>query len=352
MRRAYEAAMRAQAAVESLVGSAVPHSSRKDPFAGLVPWELTTAASLHVPAADSTYGAELFEFAGVCHLSDAAPPNLLADCLTAANAHTTAVRKAVTDCGFDPDGPLGFRFTEACQRGPGRVDLRLLPAPPPPFDDARISGEDAAWMPLVRRILGDDCKLLFIGLVSTEPGITTEQALHCDGPHVAPLWREHEPTRAADGDQHPCHCLTVFVPLVDLTRENGATSFLPGTHHSAIATAALASEASEAGTSGGAGVSARLELAAGSAVLFDYRLFHAGGANNSDERRPILYLNYARPWFEDEHNFGYLPLGVDLGGTMKQDAKRDRDGTTRKAGRKLLSNRSVYSHMPFVPCDL
>ena len=106
------------------------------------------------------------------------------------------------------------------------------------------------------------------------------------------------------------------------------------------------------GTSGGAGVSARLELAAGSAVLFDYRLFHAGGANNSDERRPILYLNYARPWFEDEHNFGYLPLGVDLGGTKKQDAKRDRDGTTRKAGRKLLSNRSVYSHMPFVPCDL
>ena len=108
MRRAYEAAMRAQAAVESLVGSAVPHSSRKDPFAGLVPWELTTAAPLRVPARRLDLWCELFEFAGVCHLSDAVPPNLLADCLTAANAHTTAVRKAVTDCGFDPDGRWDF----------------------------------------------------------------------------------------------------------------------------------------------------------------------------------------------------------------------------------------------------
>lgn len=44
-------------------------------------------------------------------------------------------------------------------------------------------------------------------------------------------------------------------------------------------------------------------MAAGSAVLFDYRTFHAGGANRSEERRPILYRVYGRPWFEDDFNF-------------------------------------------------
>ena len=57
----------------------------------------------------------------------------------------------------------------------------------------------------------------------------------------------------AEYAQHPCHCLTVFVPLVDLTAENGATRYLPGTHHSVLSTAALEAEASEAGSSSGAG---------------------------------------------------------------------------------------------------
>ena len=47
----------------------------------------------------------------------------------------------------------------------------------------------------------------------------------------------------------------------------------------------------------------RLEADAGSAILFDYRTFHQGGANRSDRPRPILYFVYARSWYRDVHNW-------------------------------------------------
>ena len=293
-----------------------------DPFAGVLPWELTTRASLHVPAGELEFGAALFEFAGVCHISEAVPPLLVEECRQSAEFHTTTVRAAVRGLGIEPDGPSGFRFHEACQRGPGRMDMRLLP-PQAPFDDVRIHGSDAAWLPLVRRILGRDCTLLFQGLVVTEPG-TPEQALHADGPHVPLDWQKYEPETAARAsaahEQHPCHCLTVFVPLVPLSAENGATSFLPGTHQNVLATAALDAEAQEAGSSSGAGTPVRLMLPAGDAILFDYRTFHAGGANMSKHRRPMLYLIYARPWFQDTFNFGDAALFPHSDGNVSETA--------------------------------
>ena len=66
-------------------------------------------------------------------------------------------------------------------------------------------------------------------------------------------------------------------------------------------------------------ISARREVSAGDAILFDYRLFHAGGANHSTERRPILYLIYARSWFDDTFNFpakdeASIQNELDMGG--------------------------------------
>lgn len=292
--------------MHGLLGETSIDASAANPFAAVLPWELNTLSTLQVPyRADGTldvlYGTALFDYAGLCHIGSALPTDLVLELQRAAEEHTALIRSAVCARGVDLESP--FRFHEACQRGPGRFDMRLMP-PPPPFDDAQLIGESAAWLPVVRQILGDDCKLLFQGLVVTEPG-AKEQALHADGPHVPGEWRHHDPQVAATShhSQHPCHCLTVFVPLVDLTEENGATKYLPGTQHSVLSTAALEAEASEAGSSGGAGSCARLEVSAGDAVLFDYRLFHAGGANRSTRRRPILYLIYARPWYEDNINF-------------------------------------------------
>ena len=42
----------------------------------------------------------------------------------------------------------------------------------------------------------------------------------------------------------------------------------------------------------------------GGAVIFDYRLYHRGLANNSaTTSRPMLYLTFAKSWFSDTENF-------------------------------------------------
>jgi hypothetical protein len=44
------------------------------------------------------------------------------------------------------------------------------------------------------------------------------QSWHSDGPHISVL------------EYLPCHCLNLFIPLVDVDRTNGPTEFRPGSH--------------------------------------------------------------------------------------------------------------------------
>jgi len=41
----------------------------------------------------------------------------------------------------------------------------------------------------------------------------------------------------------------------------------------------------------------------GGAIVFDYRTVHRGTANAGVDDRPMLYLTYGRPWFNDNVNF-------------------------------------------------
>ncbi len=41
------------------------------------------------------------------------------------------------------------------------------------------------------------------------------------------------------------------------------------------------------------------DLSVGSCLLRDFRLYHGGTANRSDERRVTLIVTYARPWYRD-----------------------------------------------------
>ena len=94
----------------------------------------------------------------------------------------------------------------------------------------------------------------------------------------------------------PAHSLVVFLPLCDLSETNGPTSFLPGSHQRWTSDA-LEAEADAPGSSS-AGAPAILDVDAGDAIVFDSRTQHAGGANRSKQARPILYLVFARPWFD------------------------------------------------------
>ena len=95
-------------------------------------------------------------------------------------------------------------------------------------DGISLLSRDATWYPLVESLLGGDCVVKSCGVVVAMPGCST-QYWHSDGGHVgkAAQWEDvEEPTRAAAAP----HAICVFVPLVDLSRENGFTEFWSGSH--------------------------------------------------------------------------------------------------------------------------
>ncbi len=290
-----------------VAGSPTPVPGAADPFAGLLPFELTTERALRVPidsnGPDEEYASLLLDFAGVCTFQRAVAPEVVERCRVAAVDLSEELRDKVRARGIDPDGPNDFSFVGVHQRDPGRMDVRNHPAMgTEPFADEAL-GEAAPWMPVIKRMLGSDCRLLWKGFVVTEPG-TADQAYHPDGPPVPrEVWEAHEPEALKQRGALPPHCLTVFVPLVSLVDGSpGATKFLPGSHHEVLNVAALETEAEEPGSTGGAGSPATLHVAEGDAIIFNNRVRHAGSANTSNSRRPLLYLVFGRKWYtEDVH---------------------------------------------------
>ena len=99
----------------------------------------------------------------------------------------------------------------------------------------------------------------------------------------------------------PAHSLVVFLPLCDLNEENGPTASLPGLHQRWTSDA-LEAEADAPGSST-AGAPAIMDVHAGDAIIFDYRILHRGLANTSAEDRPLAYFTYGRSWFRDATNY-------------------------------------------------
>ena len=168
-------------AMSRMTAGPLPKPAAADPFAGLLPFELTSREALVTPStADGgvnvAYSSMLLDFAGVCALRKAVTPELASTCGRAAEGLTDDVRELVKKRGIDPDAPDGFQFRGAHQRDPGRIDVRNHHTmDKSPFDHPSLN-DDAAWMPVVRNVLGDDAQLIFKGLVVTEPG-TDEQVV-------------------------------------------------------------------------------------------------------------------------------------------------------------------------------
>ena len=278
-----------------------PPAPSGDPLQ-LLPWELTSPAALEVDSSDNN---DLLAYAGVVVRRNAVCRVAVAACrLRAEELASEATRRAAAAGADAGDASAGFHFADASQRGPFRLDLRLGAAlESPPFDALDLG---AIW-PHVRTALGEDAVLRRRGLVVGLPG-ASDQAYHADAPRVPPeVWAEHE----AKSPTQPPHSLVVFLPLCDLDETNGPTSFLPGSHQRWTSDA-LEAEADAPGSSS-AGAPAILDVDAGDAIVFDSRTQHAGGANRSGAARPILYLVFARPWF-DEAMHRRLVVGGDGGG--------------------------------------
>lgn len=99
---------------------------------------------------------------------------------------------------------------------------------------------------------------------------------------------------------------------MDLDAESGPTEFRVASHHQVFPRANVSDLPAVA-----------LHAARGSAVLFDLRLQHRGGANRGPVERPLLYVSYTADWFYDVLNF-------------KATQTREWDGYTTARMRKLF----------------
>ncbi|CAI5723555.1 unnamed protein product [Hyaloperonospora brassicae] len=133
------------------------------------------------------------------------------------------------------------------------------------------------WQAALKEIFAPDgFQLEYIGCVLSRPG-DVDQNWHLDGVHR----NQHV--------QEPVNRLNVFVPLVAITHQTGGTEMKIRSHlhdNGALGTA----------FEGYAHLpSATACVDAGTPIIMDYRVWHRGLANASqDTVRPLLYFKYAR----------------------------------------------------------
>lgn len=260
---------------------------------------------------------------GVCHLHKVLGEPALARCRSAATEQLNTVlrhmllRQVLTRPDREDEGqatPSGpARYQEVVERDGGRLDVRHH------VTDTVVATalRSPALQELLLQSLGVDAEVVAAGNVvamSVEGWLTSlagadgdsdddavvlssdlgPQAWHADGPHLFD----------STTGQLPAHALTVFVPLVDLTAENGPTEFKLGSHVRGCEYQPEGDEGVDCvAADASASATRSFHAAAGDAVVFDYRLWHRGGANASAADRQVLYLVVAKPWWRDARNF-------------------------------------------------
>jgi ectoine hydroxylase-related dioxygenase (phytanoyl-CoA dioxygenase family) len=145
----------------------------------------------------------------------------------------------------------------------------------------------ARLMSVVRAILGEDCITANKSIVLSLPG-AEDQTWHVDGGHLSMT------------EDLPCHCLNVFIPLVDVQHEDGPTEIRPGSH---FLTRDLKRQYIAAFMTKKLRKTEAPCLKRGGALLFDYRVLHRGLANTSSRPRPVLVYTFCKPFFKDLLNF-------------------------------------------------
>ena len=139
-------------------------------------------------------------------------------------------------------------------------------------------------LPVVRALLGPKHYLEKAGLVVSHSGADA-QRWHMDTPHLF-----------ACGTHLPPHSLSVFVPLCELHPANGPTEYQLATHLKANLV-----------------LKPRYALAScppGSLVMYDLRIMHRGGPNQSDAERPLVYLTISRICYRETKAARKVPRAV------------------------------------------
>lgn len=138
---------------------------------------------------------------------------------------------------------------------------------------------------LIEAIYGSDAFTAGSGAgVFALPG-SGRQALHAD---VRDWLRD--PLGQSTVWDLPTSEVNVNVLMVDFTERNGATRYIPCTHRTRVSPPSLEDEPDWMRSS-------FAPLPAGTVVIRDLRLWHAGGQNDADSSRVMLGLTYRAPWY-------------------------------------------------------
>ena len=233
-------------------------------------YSVEEAANGRAPAEKIALGAEMFVEHGVIQVDNAFPREMILKL-------QGEFMQRYEPYFRDAEHPDALRLGD--KRFMLTVDMDELFGAPSLIDSPML-------MPILRRIVGDDCVLGAYTAVISLPG-SRDQRLHKDHPALFP-----------DSEWHfraPCFGAQIIVPLVPLDDLSGTTRFYKGTHR-------VPTEEAEQLTHQDPVVPL------GSCLVTDYRCAHRRcRGNRSSVVRPILTLIYNRPWFRDFKNYAQQP---------------------------------------------
>jgi ectoine hydroxylase-related dioxygenase (phytanoyl-CoA dioxygenase family) len=141
-------------------------------------------------------------------------------------------------------------------------------------------------LPIVERVLDVGCLVSSLSSITILPG-QTAQPMHVDD-QLIPIPRPHL----------PLVCNSMWA-LTDFTIANGATRLVPRTHH-AVEIPDPFGEHPNAITA---------EMKKGSVLVWNGGVWHGGGANQTDERRIGLAMNYCAGFIRQQEN---QQLGIPM----------------------------------------
>jgi ectoine hydroxylase-related dioxygenase (phytanoyl-CoA dioxygenase family) len=142
-------------------------------------------------------------------------------------------------------------------------------------------------LPVVERVLDPGLLVSSLSSIAIGPG-ERAQPVHADD-QIIPLPRPHV----------PLVCNTMWA-ITDFTEQNGATRLVPGTHLASSAPNPLEHYETIAA-----------EMPSGSVLVWVGSLWHGGGANQTDQRRVGIAMNYCAGWVRQQEN-QQLGIPVDI----------------------------------------
>lgn len=231
-------------------------------------------------------------------------------------AAAQAVHFAEHATKIDPGSNGLAEWADAAERSPKRHELKYPLGPP--YTNADFAANRIV-LAFVKSQLGRQIEIDTFSSVTSQPGAPT-QPWHADVPMLFP--------RKSVGpvEKIPPFGVVTVMPLVDVTAASGPTEFVTGSHVNLKLDYFINNPDATPHT--------KFSCRRGSAILFDMRIRHRGGANKSSRNRAISYTNFTKDWYSDRVNFkDRQTRGFDALPTVsykKLFAKLDREAYTRK----------------------